>query len=127
MVSQLSIRFSISSALNTAFGLWSLFPVYFFLGGFLTDFALLCVAHICNLVFSFLTHKYFTYNSKGKTLPQLLIFFAYQTVVFIVGTIIILAITSWFDLKLIWVQPPTVLLLTILNYFLSTRLIFHSG
>lgn len=121
---KLFARFSITSVFNSAFAISSLIPIYWFLGDKLSLFVCLAIAHLANLLVSYLTHKFFTFRQKALSVAEGVFFFVYQNTMFLISSVTTVYIVEVIEISPLFVQPPLVFSFGVINFFVYEKLVF---
>ena len=126
MLQNLSLfsRFSLVSVVNTAFGLTSIFPVFYVFNTFVGNFGMLIICHVLNLTVNYTTHKYLTYQQFERSWKEAASYFCYQNAVFLIGSGLVLLIVRHSGLEIYFANPLVLLGISIGNYFFYPKFIF---
>jgi putative flippase GtrA len=121
-------RFVLVGCVNTAFGL-SVFPALIWIFGplHIPYLAALVVGHPLAIGFSFVTNKFFTFQTRSNYLAELSKFGSFYILVFLANLALLPACVEWFHLPLIPSQFVIALTGVALSYFWHSRITFKQS
>ncbi len=117
-------RFAVVGAVNTAFAL-VLFPsLYLLLGDRVGYGELLAFTYVVCPLFSFLTHRFITFQSQASVLVEGAKFAAFNGVAFPINLWILGRIETWDRISFVVAQIGIGLVVIAINYVVMNRLVF---
>jgi putative flippase GtrA len=122
------VRFLLAGALNTVFGL-AAYPTLFFLLAPLRlhYMAVLGIAQVISIAFSYLTNKFLVFRTAGNYLRESGKFVLFHLVYFLVNLVALPLLVEIFGMSPVWGQTLFAVAVIITSYFWHSNITFASA
>jgi putative flippase GtrA len=122
------VRFLLAGALNTIFGL-AAYPTLFFLLATLRlhYMAVLGIAQVISIAFSYLTNKFLVFRTAGNYLRESGKFVLFHLVYFLVNLVALPLLVEIFGMSPVWGQALFAVAVIITSYFWHSNITFASA
>lgn len=124
------VRFLVVGVWNTLFSLGVLWLldrlIPYDQGSLLQKQGILFASWVVSVTQNFFTFKFLVFRSKGHWLKEYVRMYVTYAVTFVVQSVMTLAISEIFDLRVFWANLPTIVVVAILSYFGHKYFTFRS-
>ena len=115
------LRFLVVGGWNTLFGLGALWVLDRYIpydpGSLIQKQGVLLLSWVISVTQNFFTFKLIVFRTKGHWLREYARMYVTYAVTFVVQSVLTLAISEAFGLRVFWANLPTIIVVTVLSYF----------